>query len=89
MSETGQKDEMHTRDRGQFRILIEGNDDPQSRNQYFEVLTYNPDGQSIIRREIIYVRDSRIAYNNAIKRHGKKLLNVENLETGRLVVGGR
>lgn len=84
---------MITRDRGPFRILIEGNDDPQDRNMYFEVrhgavrnlatLTYTE------HTEIVFVRNSRIAYNNALRKHGKDLLNIVNLETGRLVVGGK
>lgn len=84
---------MITRDRGPFRILIEGNDDPQGRNMYFEVrhatiknlstLTYSE------HTEIVFVRNSRIAYNNALRKYGKDLLNIVNLETGRLVVGGK
>lgn len=84
---------MVTRDRGPFRILIEGNDDPQDRNMYFEVrygtvrnlstLTYEEG------TEILFVRNSRIAYNNAVRKHGNDLLNIVNLETGRMVVGGK
>jgi hypothetical protein len=76
----------YTREKGPFRILIETNDDPQKRNGYFEV-SYYADG--LIRREILFVRDSRIAYNRAIVKHGRSLLNVEDLERGHLVVGAR
>lgn len=76
---------MTTRDRGPFRILLEGNDDPEGRNQYFEVEVYAADA---IAKEILWVRDARIAYNRALRAYGQKLLNVTNLETGRMVVGG-
>lgn len=81
--------EMFTKDRGRFRILIEG-PAPDGRNQYFEV-TYAsaaPGELGItLRPEIIWVRDSRIAYNVALRKYGRNLLNITNLETGRLVVG--
>lgn len=86
---------MLTRDRGPFRILLEGNDDPQGRNMYFEVRygsIRNDDETGLTYDEhtrIVWVKDSRIAYNHAIKVHGKNLLNIVNLETGRMVVGGK
>lgn len=81
--------ELRTRERGPFRILIEGNDDPKDRNQYFRIDIYAPREPTGIRREIVYVHDSRIAFNNAVRAYGKRLLNITNLETGRLVAGGK
>lgn len=82
---------MYTRDRGLFRILLEG-PAPDGRNQYFEV-TYAsaaPGEVGItLKPEIIWVRDSRVAYNVSLRKHGRNLLNIVNLETGRLVVGAR
>jgi hypothetical protein len=76
----------YTRDRGSFRILVTHGEEHLSQNQYFEVFYY---ARGETRSEIVYVRSARIAYNAAVRAHGSNLLNVYNLETGEMVVGGR
>jgi hypothetical protein len=80
-----------TIDRGDFRILVDPAEEQLDQNQYFEVefvakATFD---EFRIDSEILYVRSARIAYNRAIKAHGRQLTNVTNLETGTLVVGSR
>jgi hypothetical protein len=64
--------------RGPFRINLEK---PESRT-YYEVVTTKG-------TEIIWVRDSRVAFNNSVRKYGHHLLNIYNLETGGMVVGGK
>lgn len=78
---------------GPFRIDIEVPED--GRNVYYEVtFASTADGESvrwstITSREIVFVGGSRIAFNNALRKFGAGLLNITNLETGKLVVGAK
>lgn len=75
---------MKTVTRGPFRIALERPTD--GRNVYYGV-DYFRRGE--VAQEIVYVGGSRIAFNNAVRKHGNNLLNITNLETGTLVVGAK
>jgi hypothetical protein len=77
--------------RGPFRINVEKPVD--DRKVYYEVEYFEPGYRDQLfgptKSEVVWVGSSRIAFNNAIKRHGNRLLNIYNLETGQMVVGGK
>lgn len=70
--------------RGPFRILLDNS--PDGRNTYYEVEYLEGFRHRV---EILFVGSSRVAFNNSIRRHGRNLLNITNLETGQQVVGGK
>lgn len=75
-----------TRDRGPFRILIDPTEERLDQNQYFEVEIFDGSHTGTTYSEIIYVRSARLAYNQSLRKYGKRLCTIRNLETGKIVV---
>ena len=79
--------------RGPFRINLEKPED--GRSVYYEIRFAATDRgvpaawSTMTATEIVFVGSSRIAFNNAVRKYGRALLDITNLETGQLVVGGK